>query len=345
MSIDLKSAFPAMEDREYHALMDAARSVKEEKTMKRKLPKAVLIFAVVTLLMATVAVAEGLGMFNFLDRWLGTKVLPSATSTANIATLENDYAVYTIQEAAYDGRGMSVMVRITPKDEKTFLLAEGGYYLDDKIAWALNDTSYGDMTIAEYMQQNGYERSVAICVGFGTTSNWIDVYEEHALTLVYRFPAEGDRVTIPYKCSAWCIEENRQSVVSGELTMTAEKPLWTAAITEGVELPLSGLRIDGATLTGTSLGMHVDLRLTVTDEEIVKKHSTGIHLHDAQGNPLRPGASHERQNGLDTEETGASFTRSFCVVPSETAPEALYLSIYQYDVEKETLVTLPVIPN
>lgn len=348
MNINWNSAFPPMEDREYHALMDAARSVQEEvKPVKQKFPKAILILVLITLLTASMAVAETLGMFQFLDRRMGTKVLPSATSATNIATLENDYAVYAIQEAAYDGLGMSAMVRITPKDSKTFLLGEGGYGLEDNISWVLNDESYGEMTVAEYMQQKGYERSVTVSVEFGTGDvSGIEEFDGNALTIVYSFAAEGESgksVTIPYRCFAWCSEENRQSVVPGELTLSAAAPLWTAEVTKGAEIPLSGLRIDSASLVGTGLGMHVELRLTVTDVEIVKKNQTGIHLHDAQGNPLRPGASADALvEYLPPTENGESFIKRFCVVPTETAPEALYLSIYQYDTEQETFIALPV---
>ncbi len=62
---DLRRAFPAMPEDCRAALSRAARSVKEETKMKRKIPASIIAFAIM-LMMTTVAIAEGWNVLAFL---------------------------------------------------------------------------------------------------------------------------------------------------------------------------------------------------------------------------------------------------------------------------------------
>lgn len=64
--LDLRAAFREEPERCHRALMDAARSAKEDTPMKHKFPVAILVAAILAL-MTTVAIAEGWNVLQFLD--------------------------------------------------------------------------------------------------------------------------------------------------------------------------------------------------------------------------------------------------------------------------------------
>ena len=93
----LRDAFPAMPGECHAVLMNAARSVKEDKRMYRKSPIAILVTAILTL-MTTVAIAEGWNVLAFLgiqpDSAASSLVQPlSASAKAGSVTLTIDSAV------------------------------------------------------------------------------------------------------------------------------------------------------------------------------------------------------------------------------------------------------------
>lgn len=103
---DLRAAFPAMPDGCRAALMDAARSVKEEEPMKRKYPVAILVAAILTL-MTTIAIAEGWNVLAFLgiqpDSDAQTLVQPvSVSSAAGNVTMTIDSAITDGEYLAFD---------------------------------------------------------------------------------------------------------------------------------------------------------------------------------------------------------------------------------------------------
>ena len=75
---NLKDQFPPMPDACHQALMNAARSVKEEEKMKKFTMRTVLVTALILALTAAVALAAGqLGLKDLLGNH-GTHALPSA---------------------------------------------------------------------------------------------------------------------------------------------------------------------------------------------------------------------------------------------------------------------------
>ncbi|MBE5811245.1 MAG: hypothetical protein E7318_09970 [Clostridiales bacterium] len=102
----LRAAYPAMPDDCRAALMDAARSVKEEEPMKRKFPVAILVAAILTL-MTTVAIAEGWNVLAFLgiqpDSDAQTLMQPvSANAKTGNVTLRIDSAITDGEYLAFD---------------------------------------------------------------------------------------------------------------------------------------------------------------------------------------------------------------------------------------------------
>lgn len=104
---NLRAAFPAMPDDCHAALMDAARSVKEEeKPMRRKYPVAILVAAILTLL-TTIAIAEGWNVLAFLgiepDSDAQTLVQPVSTSASvDNCTIHINSAVTDGEYLAFD---------------------------------------------------------------------------------------------------------------------------------------------------------------------------------------------------------------------------------------------------
>lgn len=122
--LDLQEVFPAMPEDCHRALMNAARSVKEERIMKhRSLRVAVLAAALVCLAaVACAAFAPQLtGLFGQMygqesQQWLeGGDIALPAQST------ETAHAVFTLDEVVYRNHGLYALGTITPKDGAVLL--------------------------------------------------------------------------------------------------------------------------------------------------------------------------------------------------------------------------------
>ncbi len=321
------------------------QAAKEEPQVKKKLSMA-LVLTLVLVMLSSIALAASMGMFDFLEKRMGTKVLPGTTTVTDIALAETDYATFTICEAAFDGRGASVMVRVTPKDARTFLIGEGGYMLDDPAICITNDPAHEGMTILEYATSQGYEQIVSVNAEFMNVGEMsvVDEWENNELILVFGFEATGDMeildvegMTIPFD-SEGNLDWNRdQRTAPASFTMQAAAPLWTATVSTVTELTAFGLRIEEVTLAGTTLATYVDIRGTVVDEAAAEQVS--IRVADATGVDLRPGAT--LLSGSSTMQNGYMEANA-SVIPMESAPDMLYLLVHDYKTGNETLVALPV---
>jgi len=94
----------------------------EEKEMKKRYKfSTILIAAVLMIAVLTGAgIAAGqLGIFDFLKTADPIVPLTGAEElvATNLGTVENDLAVLTVEEAVFDGQGVLVQMRLTPKDE------------------------------------------------------------------------------------------------------------------------------------------------------------------------------------------------------------------------------------
>lgn len=99
----------------------------EEKEMKKRYKfSTVLVAAVLMVAVLTGAgIAAGqLGIFDFLKNADPIVPLPGAEElvATNLGTVENDLAVLTVEEAVFDGQGVLVKCRMTPKDTETYAL-------------------------------------------------------------------------------------------------------------------------------------------------------------------------------------------------------------------------------
>ena len=106
--LDLKQAFHPVPEPCYHALMDAARSVREEKPVKRISYRAVVIAAVILIAaMAVAYAAVRLGWIDYYDQQYGIAV-PRAAQEALEASQRKTYQVgpmtFTYQQLLTDQR-------------------------------------------------------------------------------------------------------------------------------------------------------------------------------------------------------------------------------------------------
>ncbi len=253
-------------------LSDAARrrirqATKEERPVKMKKFVAIAL-AVVLMLSATAAVAEELGLFDFLARMMGQTVLPGANDLvqSDVAYGETDDVTYTVKQAVFDGKSVSLLVEMRAKDEETFLMGrswspdrEVGWYASSIGGIDANDTR----TLAEYAREKGYTRFVESTIENGDTYHCIEEWNSNVLTLLCTFNAEGDELVLPIEYSSNDYAGNYQCVPD-EITLTACEPLWTVSSAESFDVPNFGIRIDGVTIIGTPLQSYFYIDYTVT---------------------------------------------------------------------------------
>ena len=98
----------------------------EEREMKRRKASVVLIAATLILaLMAGVGIAASqLKVFRMLDT--AEPIVPLEGAEAMVATglgsSENEYAVLTVEEAVFDGQGLLVQCRLSPRDAERYAM-------------------------------------------------------------------------------------------------------------------------------------------------------------------------------------------------------------------------------
>ncbi len=349
MNIDLKNAFPAMTDKENDALMEAARSVldesKAEQHMKRKIPMGVLIFAIMALLTATVAVAEELGILEIG----GGIFLPSAQNLVqkDFGVSETEYVTFNITQAVYDGRTATIMVEVTPKDDKTLIIPDVYYPEEDQIGYLLpidheNHEDPNSPTIAEYAMQNGYERILWVSTDCAPTANVqsigsTDKWRDNKITMLFDFEASGPQTIVANCYYRVCPAGDPEQVekVDVSITLTAKAPLWSAVCTTPTVTP--DIYLKKVDVVGTELATYVELTLT----------KGGIryqpNLMDALGGyaPIgfvNSGRGHTNDDG--------SVTWLLTMAPAETAPNAIYLMFWDGETGEEAArVGIPLNPQ
>lgn len=125
--LNLRTAFREEPTECHLALMDAARSVKEEKqTMKRNSMRTLLIAAIVALSMLTTAYAAGelLGWTDFFERYgiHTTPAMYNAMQKNNPKTIELGPMTFTVQESITDNRFALISTKISMSDSSAALL-------------------------------------------------------------------------------------------------------------------------------------------------------------------------------------------------------------------------------
>ncbi len=276
------------------------RQMREEQMpVKRKLSLGLAMALLVTVLVGA-AVATGLpGILDMVERFTGRNaVLPEAKEqvTAVGVSAETELATFTVTEAVYDGRGASVLVKVEPKDEHTFLMAEPAF--PEESACSMMDGVPEDVTMADYAAQHGYTALVNADVGLENLGDYMGSswWQDGVLLVRLSFAAEGDELPVKLSCLTIPFLDNGDFDRSRtwqpaqlDFTLQATPALWTATTAEAIACEKFGLRVDEVTLTSTALGVYLDMTYTVTDMEAYAEVDSYLGLMDVQGVPLPSG--------------------------------------------------------
>jgi len=125
-SMDWKNIYgDAPED--FHLRLRETLDGLEENDMKKRYKLSTVLIAaalIVALLAGAGFAASQLGIFDFLKTANPIVPLTGAEElvATNLGTVENEYAMLTVEEAVFDGQGVLVKCRMTPKDTETYAL-------------------------------------------------------------------------------------------------------------------------------------------------------------------------------------------------------------------------------
>lgn len=152
--LDLKQAFHPVPEACHRALMDAARSVKEEKPVKRVSFRAALIAAIILIVaMAVAYAAVRLGWIDYYDQQYGIAV-PRAAQEALTASQPKTYQVgpmtFTYQQMLTDKRIVlsSAAIRLTDGGEALYANDTNIY---DSVS-AITDTVANLYSLSDYQE-------------------------------------------------------------------------------------------------------------------------------------------------------------------------------------------------
>ena len=313
-------------------------SAKEERPVRMKKFVAIAL-AMVMLLTTTVAVAEELGLFDFLARKIGQTVLPGANELMqnNVAYGETDAVTYTIKQAMYDGKSVSLLVEMRAKDEKTFLMGPG-WWTEDPMGSYLYTTEAEILTekrtVAQYAADNGYTRIVEPSVEINRGDySVIDEWKDNVLTVLYSFNAEGDELVLPieyFACEITSAGPTNFERIPDTITLKATKPLWTVSSDESFDAPGFGIRIDGITITGTPVQSYWTIDYTVTDAETARNTPWNANVVDMDKQYINGGVLGSGGSGLPVEN-GQQLTYTGAFKAMEQPPTELMILLRNWD--------------
>lgn len=173
-NLDLRAAFREEPESCHRALMDAARSVREERQTMRKFSfRTAIIAAVVALSMMTTALAAGelLGWTDYFENW-GIHTTPGMRNAMQMApkTYEVGPLTFTVQEAVSDNRFALMSTQVAVTDGSLALMT---MFADDPIG------AYGERSQV-LMTALGVEDPSVPCYEAGAAKG-IPVYSVRAI--------------------------------------------------------------------------------------------------------------------------------------------------------------------
>lgn len=180
-NLNLRDAFRPEPDFCHAALMDAARSVKEEEKMKRASFRVVLIAAMIILSMTAVAFAAGsmLGWRDFYDKWHGTTGVPDGVYEQ--MQVKEDYSwqvgplTFTATELLTDGHIAISAINVRTTDGSAALI-----------------TGANTCDPVDPIRANGENgRALAARLGLPENATWLEAAQQLNLPL-YRVCADQD---------------------------------------------------------------------------------------------------------------------------------------------------------
>ena len=311
--LNLKDAFPPMPDKYRAALVKAARSAKEEKSVKRASFRVAMIAAAI--LVATMVVAFAASQLGLTDFFNNT--LPDSAKTVLSATEQKTYTVgplaITLRETLADGRVAVVTTQAKPADGSNALVSgEDREVIPESEAARLNvpkDTSFVDAakqaniplyTVSSYLTiDEDYRGDEEILAGVWAEDGSILLVDmlqtkpdtvpgtlKGTLTLRVR---QIDPATSSYiEGKDWPLEEEISIPING---VTAEKTYTPVSEAEAL---LAGFTVQSVKAEKTCAGVY--LTATLIAGEGAVQEDAGIlykvaEFRDAQGQSFPEGMS------------------------------------------------------
>lgn len=304
------------------------RMQEEEQPVKKKMSVS-LVFALVLMLLTVTAVAAGTS--NLLE-WFNRYELtndPQAVDYVQyaVASTEDDYAVYTVEEAAFDGTGAYLLVSAVPKDEHTLLMFEVNDPADPVYNHTFDPADLGkSQTISDFAAANGYTRTVCVdvwsdAISDGTIStSWSD----GTLSFLLAFTPESDMQLLTLHCSAFPYA-SQEGYCNSYMTfeMNASAPTWEATYSQPQEYPALGIRVDRIHLRGSALSTYFTVEYSVTEPSNARPMYDLAFLTDL-GSVYGDGFTSERCSDVGD---GVRYLHTGSIEALDALPEALKLQV------------------
>lgn len=316
--LNLKNAFAPMPEKHHDALMNAARSVKEEKEMKRASFRVALIAAsILAVTMAAALAATQLGLIDLFKKDYNI-TLPDSATTVLSATEQKTYTVgpltITLRETLSDGRiayvttqaktsdGSLALIQSSSGDLSDFIqkseaarlkVPEGTNFIDAArqanvplyvvSSYLTIDEKYYLTTDGEYM--GGEEMQSSIWAGDGSIL-LVDMLQPYPGAVPETLPGTltlqvrqiDSATSSSVKDGEWKLEEEISIPVNG---VTAEK-----TYTPSGEAQLSGFTVKNIKAEKTCAGVYLFATMTAGDKASKDDAWTlgkYVEFRDAQG--------------------------------------------------------------
>lgn len=334
----------------YHALMDAARSVKEEEPMKRASFRAVLIAAIIIIAMTAVAfAADQLGWVDFFGSNYGV-TMPKAAEETLIATKPQTFAVgpmtFTFNQLLTDGHIVLSSAEVRMTDGSEALIADDSnlneavdaisdvvlkkYNLESGITWVeaakqLHLPLYGVRALAEvapeYVGDEAMEDALwnedGSIVYFNMPALNQDAVKDELSVTLYMAVHPYDPATDEIKLNQWMNSEDVSLAVS---------PL----LAERTYLPDGSAELNGMTLVNVkaeqyATGVYLTSTFTMPEGKTADEARDALYalaLCDASGTELPMGLSLSGNANVDKLPDAALMT----MTSLDTLPESLVIT-------------------
>ena len=272
---------PALRSRTLSAIRE-----KENPIMKKKLTIA-LTFALVTLLLGSVALAAAShwGLLDFVGRYGGTHVPDDAPAyiQQNVASWETDDLTLSVREMYYDGRYLQAVVDVKPRDP-SILLVSGMYSMNDYFCNLLPDvdSQQDSRTVAQFYREGGYGRLLAISPAVTCENDaGQDCFLQEDGTLTFYLEAGYEEPLDVRDVELRLLIQTCTDPENDHMDRALDKRIiypMTLRVPEGVipvtyicdepqEFPEAGVRVDRLTVVALPLSLYTAIEYSVIDEE------------------------------------------------------------------------------